>query len=194
MKNLTLRSSVALACALSLAACGGGSGNLLLGGTVSGLNKKGLVLQNKTGPLLHVDPPATTFAFAELLKNDEDFDVEIATQPTGAHCDLRDNKGKTGSYNVTSVAVICKTDSYSLSGQVSGLNVNGLVLVNGADRLPVDATTTGSGVFKFTVPVEDGAPYGVNVLTQPAGRTCTVQNGVGTMGSANVDTILVTCA
>lgn len=190
MKNLTLRSSIVLACALSLAACGGGSGNLLLGGTVSGLTKSGLVLQNKTGPLLPVAAGSATFAFAELLKNDEDFDVEIATQPTGAVCTLANNKGKTGAYNVTSVAVVCKTNTYDLGGMVSGLDADGLVLVNGADRLSVAAGTTS---FKFNK-IDDGAPYGITVLTQPTGRTCTVQNGTGTMGSAAVDTIRVTCA
>lgn len=189
MKNLTLRSSVALACALSLVACGGGSGNLLLGGTVSGLTKTGLALQNKTGPLLPVASGATTFAFAELLKNDEDFDVEIATQPAGAVCTPKYNKGKTGSYNVTSIQITCVTNTYDLGGKISGLDVDGLVLVNGADRLPVAAGTT---VFKFSK-VDDGAPYGITVLTQPTGRTCTVQNGVGTMGSAAIDTINVTC-
>jgi hypothetical protein len=190
MKILTLRSSVALACALSLAACGGGSGNLLLGGTVSGLTKTGLVLQNKTGPLLPIAVGSTTFAFVELLKSDEDFDVEIATQPPGALCKLANNKGKSGAYNVTSVAVTCTTNTYDLGGKISGLDVDGLVLINGADRLAVAAKTTD---FKLSK-IDDGAPYGVTVLTQPTGRTCSVQNGVGTMGSAAIDAIRVTCA
>ena len=190
MKNLTLRSSIALACALSLAGCGGGSGNLLLGGTVYGLTKSGLALQNKSGPLLSVAAGSSTFAFAELLKNDEDFDVEIATQPPGAKCSLLNNKGKTGAYNVTTVQVSCVTNTYDLGGQISGLDVSGLVLVNGADRVTVAAGATG---FKFSK-IDDGAPYGITVLTQPTGRTCTVQNGIGTMGSAAIDTIRVTCA
>ena len=190
MKSLSLRSSVALACALSLAACGGGSGNLLLGGSVSGLTKPGLVLRNKTGPLLPIAAGSTTFAFNELIGNDQDFDVEIATQPTGAFCGLANNKGKSGAYNVTSVAVVCKTNTYDLGGKISGLDVNGLVLVNGADRLVVTAGTTD---FKLSK-IDDGAPYGVTVLTQPTGRSCSVQNGVGTMGSAAIDTIRVTCA
>lgn len=190
MKILTLRSSVALACALSLAACGGGSGSLLLAGSVSGLTKPGLVLQNKSGPLLSVAAGSSSFTFNELLANDEEFDVKIATQPPGAVCTLANNKGKTGSYNVTSVAVTCKTNTYDLGGKISGLDVGGLVLVNGADRLTFTAAAT---EFKFSK-IDDGAPYGVTVLTQPAGRTCTVQNGVGNMGSAAIDTIRVTCA
>jgi hypothetical protein len=41
--------------------------------------------------------------------------------------------------------------------------------------------------------VGDGSPYGVTILAQPAGRSCTVVNGVGTMGNAAVKTVLVTC-
>jgi hypothetical protein len=190
MKSLTLRSSVALACALSLAACGGGGGNLLLGGSVKNLAKPGLVLQNKTGPLLPVAVGSASFVFNELIGNDQDFDVEIATQPTGAVCGLANNKGKSGAFNVLTVEVVCLTNTYDLGGKISGLDAAGLVLVNGDDRLAVAAGTTD---FKLTK-VADGAPYGVAVLTQPAGRTCSVQNGVGTMGSAAIDTIRVTCA
>ena len=189
MKSLTLRASVALACALSLAACGGSSGNLLLGGTVTNLFKPGLVLQNKTGPLLPVAAGSTTFAFNELISNDETFDVEVATQPTGAVCALANNKGKSGAYNITSVAVVCRTNTYDLGGKISGLDASGLVLVNGADRLTIAA---GTSDFKLSQ-VADGAPYGITVLTQPSGRTCSVQNGVGTMGAAAVDTVRVTC-
>ena len=193
MKNLTSRASVALACALSLAACGGSSGNLLLGGSVVGLTKPGLVLQNKTGPLLSVAAGATTFAFHELIGNDQDFDVKIATGPTGADCTLANNKGKSGAYNITSVSVTCVTQTHKLGGTITGLNANGLVLVNGSDRLEVPAGAPGATVDFNMGKVADGAPYGITVLTQPAGRTCSVQNGVGTMGTADIGNIVVAC-
>ena len=67
MKSLTLRSSVALACALTLAACGGGGGNLLLSGNVYGLTRDGLVLQNNGGAPYVISPSMGTFAFPTLL-------------------------------------------------------------------------------------------------------------------------------
>jgi hypothetical protein len=69
------------------------------------------------------------------------------------------------------------------------------VIVNGADRKDVPAGTT-------SVPMagvnEDG-PYGVTVLQQPAGQTCTVSGGgngkgAGTMGATEDTTVTVTCA
>jgi hypothetical protein len=41
--------------------------------------------------------------------------------------------------------------------------------------------------------IGDGFAYGVTVLTQPAGLTCTVQNGVGKMGTTNVSNVAVNC-
>lgn len=188
MKSLILRSSVALTCALSVAACGGGGGSLLLGGTILGLTKPGLVLQNKSGTPLEISAGQTTFAFPDLLGNDEDFDVEIKTQPTAAVCTPTFNKGRTGAYNVTSVVISCVTNSYPLTANVSGLDVDGLVLINGSDRLPVPANTTS---LPFTNKVFDGSPYGVTILNQPTGRTCSVAAGNGTMtGPA---TVQVTC-
>lgn len=196
MKSLILRSSVALACALSLAACGGGNGNLLLGGSVVGLTKPGLVLQNKTtGPDLPVAAGSSIFSFAELLHSDEDFEVLIKTQPTGAFCKVTNGKGKTGAYNVTSVLVSCVTDTHALTGVVSGLvpGADGLVLVNGANSVAVAAPATAVDVPVAFAKVADGSPYGVTVLTQPTGRTCSVTNGAGLMGSSDVTTIRVNC-
>lgn len=189
MKSLILRSSVALACALTLAACGGGGGNLLLSGSVFGLTRDGLVLQNNGGDPYVISPAMGTFAFPQLLKNDEDYNVTIQSSPASAVCTVTNGKGRTGAFNVNNVIVSCITNTYDLGGNISGLDVAGLVLVNGADRVTVPA---GAGNFHLAK-VADGSPYGVTVLTQPTGRTCSVQNGVGTMGAAPVGNIQVTC-
>jgi RNase P/RNase MRP subunit p29 len=202
MKSIYLRSGVALACALALAGCGGDDGNLLLGGSVVGLAKDGLVLQNtKNGATVAVPAGSSSFAFNELLGSDTEFEVTVKTQPTAAVCNVVYGKGKTGAYNVTSIQVYCITNSYDLGGTISGLTSEGLVLINGSQRVTVPANATS---FKFTTynadgsylagRIPDGAPYGVTVLTQPAGKTCTVANGTGLMGSTdNLTTVQVTC-
>lgn len=199
MKNLYLRSCVAIACALSLAACGGGSGTLLLGGSIYGLTKTGLVLQNNGGPELAVAAGSTSFTFPELISANQSFNV-TAKNPPGAKCTVTYGSGTAGSYNVTSVIVNCITDSYDLGGTVSGLDVNGLVINNGADRqaIPAGATSFSMSIFNngtyVSGRVGDGSPYGVTILTQPVGRTCRVVNGVGTMGSAPINTVQIVCA
>lgn len=201
MKSLYLRSSLALACALGLSACGGGDDNLLLGGNIYGLTKEGLELQNKGGPALKIPAGTASFTFPELISSDSDFDVTIKTQPAASKCEVRFGKGKSGAYSVMSVEVHCITNSYDLGGTITGLDSDGLVLINGSQRVTVPAGATSFTMTKFKANgeyelgrVPDGAPYGITVLTQPAGRTCTVANGTGTMGSAAVTNVAVTCS
>jgi RNase P/RNase MRP subunit p29 len=201
MKSIYLRSGAALACALVLAACGGDNGNLLLGGSVTGLTKEGLVLEDsKSGKTVTVPMGAASFAFPDLIGSDQEFDVKVKTQPSAAHCDVVYGKGKSGAYNVTSIIVNCITNAYDLGGTISGATTAGLVLINGREQITVPA---GGTSFKFTTydstgkvtggQVPDGAPYGVSVLTQPAGKTCTIANGTGVMGNAAITNINVSC-
>ena len=208
MKSLTLRASLALACALSLAGCGGGGGSLQLAGSVFGLNRDGLVLQNGSEKL-SVPNGSTVFAFIGLLSNDQDYDVTVANPPDSAACTVTGGKGRTSTFSISSVIVSCVTDSNDIGGQVSGLNgATGLVLIKGPERQEIKA----DGHFTMTLFAADGTtyvsgrvavglPYGVTVLTQPQGKTCTVANGVGIMTPAAktvpvitpVDNIVVTC-
>ncbi len=82
--------------------------------------------------------------------------------------------------------------TYTVGGNVSGLTGAGLVLsLNaGAQTLPVAA----NGAFTFPTGLADLSPYAVTVGTQPAGQTCTVSNGTGTISGANVTNVAVTCA
>src|SRR5512135_1488666 len=84
------------------------------------------------------------------------------------------------------------TPSHTLGGTVSGLG-SGLsvtLLNNGANAL----TRSANGSFTFSTPVKEGAAYSVTVGTQPAGQNCTVGNGSGVMGTANVTNVTVNCA
>lgn len=202
MKSLYLPSCVALACALSLAACGGNKGNLILGGSVSGLNKSGLTLQNNGGPALAISAGASGFTFPELIGNDTDFNVTVKDMPAGAKCTIVNGKGKSAAYNVLTVEVRCITDTYTLGGTITGLDTEGLTIVNGSASQTIKAGATtftmnkyaADGVTYVSGKVADGSPYGLTVLTQPAGRSCSIANGTGTMGSADrLDAVQITC-
>ena len=81
------------------------------------------------------------------------------------------------------------TTSYSIGGTVSGLSGTVVLQDNGGDDLSVSA----NGSFTFGTPVASGAGYSVTVKTNPAGQTCTVSGGSGTVGSANVTSVSVSC-
>jgi len=199
MKSVYLRSCLALVCAILLNACGGTSGSLALSGSISGLGgKSGLEIYNKpTGEKLTILSTDTTFSFTKLLAVDEQFDVEIATQPTGAVCTASANSGAASVYTVYYVVISCVVNPYTLGGTVTGLDTKGLVLANGADIVAVLPPATAGGTASFTFPtkVGNGSPYGVTVLSQPQDttKTCTPTNNIGTMPASDYSPVTVTC-
>jgi hypothetical protein len=80
---------------------------------------------------------------------------------------------------------------YSVGGNVSGLTASGLVLANGGETLAVQTNAT---TFTLPTPVISGGTYAMTVQTQPAGQTCTITNGSGTVRTANVANVVVACA
>lgn len=194
MKSLFLRSGAVLACALTLAACGGSGGNLVLSGTVIGLTRDGLVLQNNGANDLTVAANSTSFVFPTLIGNDTGFNVTIKSAPPSAVCTALNNVGKTGNFDVNTVIIQCITNTYKLGGTISGLRSSGLVLINGPDRVEIKPDANNNFPTTFSMAkVADGSPYGVAVLTQPANQTCTVNGGTGTMGSADINNLQVVC-
>jgi hypothetical protein len=105
------------------------------------------------------------------------------------------------------VPVVCTLNSYTLEGYITGLTGEGLQLINGSTSSTAltvtvaDVTTaaaaTAAGTptpsFAIATAVYYNTPYGVSILTQPAGQTCTVTNGNGVMGDATVTNIAINC-
>jgi len=191
--------------ALALAACGGSSGGssttppppattqYSIGGSVTGLTGTGLVLQDNGGDNLAVSASGS-FTFATKVNSGAAYAVTVMTQPTGQTCTVTDGSG-TASANVTNVAVACAASSagITIGGTVEGLTGTGLALQdNGSDTLSI----TKNGAFTFTTALATGTAYAVTVSTQPSTptQTCTVVNGSGTTGSANVTGVVVNCA
>ncbi len=80
---------------------------------------------------------------------------------------------------------------FTLGGTIAGLGANsGLVLANGGTTFTVAASATS---FTFPTPLASGTAYAVSVQSAPAGLTCTVAGGTGTL-TANVTNVVVTCA
>ena len=192
MKSSYLRVGAALACALALTACGGGDGDLVVGGSFSGVTKTGLVLTNNGGADLVIAPTSTgsgTFYFPDLVETDSSYNIQVKSSPSNAlECKPFNNTGKVA-FNITTVAIVCTIKTHELKGTVSGLTGANLVLVNGSDRVPVAAGATTFAMAK----VNEDAPYGIAILTQPDNQTCTVANGSGVMGANDVANVAVTC-
>ncbi len=161
-----------------------------LGGSITGLATSGLVLTNGASTLT-VSAGAKSFSFPTPIAFGSPYDVSVQTQPVGLTCTLTSSSGTIPAANVTSVAVGCTTNSYTVGGSITGLNASGLVLQdNGADATPISADAT---TFAMHTPVAYGSKYELAVQTQPTGRLCTLSNASGTVGAGNVTTITVAC-
>jgi large repetitive protein len=204
-----VRNLYSLCCLAALAACSNGRGSVdseppppsggaqesfTVSGTVAGLDGDGLVLQLNDGNDLAVTNNGS-FTFNTRLADDASYSVEVLTQPTGPSqtCTISNASGTVDAANVANVMITCATGAFALRGAVSGLVGSGLVLQNNeVDELPIN----NDGEFQFPTPYASGAGYRVTVKAQPSGpaQSCTVANGVGTIGSADVTNVAVSCA
>jgi len=164
-----------------------------VGGTITGLTGTGLVLQDNQGDNLTVNANQTSFTFATPINSGAGYAVTVLTQPATPTqaCVVTGGSGTAGAANVTSVAINCTTDTYTIGGTITGLAGTGLQLQdNGGDTLSVSGNT-----FTFATSIKSDANYKVTVLTQPANpvQTCVVTSGSGTVVSADVTDVAVTC-
>lgn len=194
MKSLYARATAGALCAALLAGCGGSdNGNLTLMVTVYGLAKPGLILKNGD-QTREVGQTESQAYFPNLIAEDSTINIEIVQQPTASVCTVDEASGrnvKANYYSALRPVVNCVTNSYQLGGTVTGLTQDQLVLALGSLTVTIRPET--GSTFVFPGKVYDGAPYGVTVLQQPEGLTCTVDNPTGVMPSGDKLNLAVAC-
>jgi hypothetical protein len=164
-----------------------------VGGALSGLSSGTVVLQNNGSGNLSLSANGA-FTFATALASGSAYSVTVFTQPAGQTCSVANGSGTIGSANVTNVAVSCAAlppTTYTIGGSLSGLSSGTVVLQNNGSG---NLSRSANGAFTFATALTSGSAYSVTVFTQPAGQTCSVANGTGTIGSVNVTNVAVSCA
>jgi uncharacterized repeat protein (TIGR03803 family) len=162
-----------------------------LGGTIGGLISSGLVLVNGSDTLA-VDPGASSFTMPTAVAYTSAYAVTVQTQPTGLTCSVSNGTGTMSSAAVINIAVTCSANTYTVGGTISGLTASGLVLLdNGGDATLVSANAT---QFTMNTGVAYGSAYAITVQTPPAGLVCSVSNGTGIVGAADVTSVSIACA
>jgi 6-phosphogluconolactonase (cycloisomerase 2 family) len=169
-----------------------------VGGTISGLSGTGLVLQDNGADSLAVTAagPSIPFTFATPIQIGGTYNVSVLTQPATPYqtCTVTGGTGAIAAANVTSVAITCTTNSYSVGGAVSGLltgYTTGLALQdNGGAAYAI----AGNGPFMLPGTVASGASYTVTISGEPSGTACAVAAGTGTITNAAVSNLAVTCS
>jgi 6-phosphogluconolactonase (cycloisomerase 2 family) len=161
-----------------------------VGGSVSGLlSGNRVILQNSAANSTSVSANGS-YTLSGQIKSGSAYAVTVSTQPTGQTCSVTNGTGTVVGANITDVAVTCAVLSYNIDVNVVGLLPNaGLVLQdNGRDNL----TVSSAGTFTFATAIPSGSAYYVTILSQPAGQTCSVSSGSGTVAGAAVN-VTVTC-
>jgi hypothetical protein len=181
---------------IALAACGSPAPPIIttpytVGGNVSGLAASAsVVLLDNGGDALTVSSNGA-FTFKTALPSAAAYAVTVGTQPSGETCSVSAGSGTVATANVTSVTVSCAANTYTIGGAVSGLAASASVVLldNGGDAL----TVSSNGAFTFKTALASAAAYAVTVGTQPSGETCTVSSGSGSVGTANITSVVVAC-
>lgn len=191
----------ALTMAASLVACGGGTSTYTIGGTVAGLQYSGLVLTNNLSDDVTLAPAGldatgavknVTYEFGKRLDYGDQYSITVKTQPLHQNCQPVSGTADTaGRLSVINAVISCVLVSNTVGGKITGLTADNLTLNNGADTTGVIAKDATS----FTLPtsVIYGQTYGVTILKQPTGQTCTVKNGAGKMEDIAITTVEVIC-
>ncbi|MCH8476878.1 MAG: hypothetical protein LAT56_02930 [Wenzhouxiangella sp.] len=147
-----------------------------------GLRTPGLV--RWFGSVLYQEADAGEFVTVNLPKPDH---LPIVWSSIAATA--TDNLGNTSEMS----DAISTSPTYTVGGQVNGLQVNGLegliLQNNGTDDLAI----TSNGPFVFDTALADGASYEVTVSQQPSGHVCSVGNASGQIDGENIDNVQVDC-
>lgn len=182
---------MAIASAVSLSACGGWT-DASIGGTLSGLaDGANVVLQNNNADNLKLAANGA-FTFSTGAASGAAYSVTVLTQPLGQTCNVSAGTGTvdTKGRDVTDIAVTCSANS-SVGGTLTGMLAGRSITLANAGQLLAVAQ---NGAFAFPGVLAAGSAYAVTIVTQPAGQTCSVINGSGTVVANVMATVAVTCS
>jgi len=222
MKFSLMRPALALGVAVVLASCGGGKATYPVRVTVVNPQYEGLVLstngQDFAVPKVATPGATYTFTFPNAIEYGTVYNVlpkgasstSAGAQPAHMLCQpgsIPPNTGTAGQFQSIDITYNCLLKTFAIGGTIKNLKGAGLVLINGstassyAPSPTLDASSVPTGAdITFSMPsaVTWGETYGVTILTQPTGQTCTVANGTGTIDQAvenagSVTNIVVTC-
>ncbi len=170
----------------------GDGGGLTIGGAVTGLApSSGLVLQDNGGD----DKPVVSdgpFTFPTPLAASSAYAVTVSVQPTNPSklCAIANGSGTVGTQDITDVQISCAAASYHVGGSVTGLPAGQSVTLS--NNLTENVTVSTNSSFQFPTAIPSGQAFSV---TRAAGdASCVVFGGTGTIGNADVTTVVVNCS
>jgi len=136
------------------------------------------------------------FTFPTGLIEGDDYTAVVSSQPTDPNqlCDISNNNGTIATSNITNLTVVCTTKTYSIGGNLSGLEPGNSIALKNNNGTSLILTTNGS--FNFPAVQDDDTDYNVTIFTQPDSPTqsCIPTNNSGTLSGQDISNISITCA
>jgi hypothetical protein len=167
---------------------------LTVGGTVSGLAGRGLILQLNGANDLSVNTNGK-FNFPRALSKGNTYAVTVRTSPASPVkqiCTVNQGSGSIDAAAIKSVTVVCTTSSFAVGGTVSRLSGKGLVLqLNGANDLAI--AKNGNFIFP-NVRLPDGSDYSVSIKSLPAKQKCEIKTINIAPDNDTLNIVAVTCS
>lgn len=157
-----------------------------IGGTVSGLYSGESVTLSNDGNSISVNTDSS-FTFSNQIPYESNYNVTVQTQPLGQTCAVMNGSGTVGSGDINNITVTCVNNEYTVGGKVTGLKGTMTLTLNGSEHIIV-----GNGDFTFITKLFYQSKYSVAAST-PIGQICSIANDDGTIGSGNVNNILISC-
>lgn len=162
-----------------------------IGGTVTGVKGTAGVTLSLNGTTDLVRTADGVFTFKGALEAGTTYAVTVKTQPTAPLqvCAVANGTGTVGTADVTNIAVTCTTTAFAIGGTITGATGPVVLQNNGGD----DVTVTTGTTFAFEQKVPNLETYAVTVKSKPDNQTCIVAPPSGTVGTADVTDVAVTC-
>ncbi|MFT7112836.1 MAG: hypothetical protein ACI9PC_001457 [Porticoccaceae bacterium] len=161
-----------------------------IGGFVSDLAERVILKVNNVDDLTINANGIFTFSTSLLIGTN--YTVTVSTQPVGQTCSISNGSGTVKTADVTNIVVSCVTNpegTYSIGGSITGLSGT-LVLINNYGN---NLTITSSGNFNFVTRLLSNSAYSTSISIPPVGQICSISNDGGTVATANVTNIVVSC-
>ena len=182
---------------MALSACGGGTVNATISGTVTGLSGGTSVQLLYNGGDATVVSANGSFSFAHQIQSGNTYNVTVGTQPIGETCTVTNATGTIDSNGdaVVNVLVACSANLSSnniVFGIATGIPANTSVtlLNNGTDTVTVNT----NGSFAFPTALNTGSAYSVTISANNTGLSCILTNATGSMPSGgSITPVLLTC-
>ena len=161
-----------------------------VGGSVSGLSGT-VVLQDNASDTLSVSANGP-FTFGTQLASGGAYAVTVTTNPSGQTCTVASGSGAMASANSPTwpspVPPAAADRRTRWAGRCRGCPGRWCCRTTAATP-----SASARRPFTFGTQLASGAAYAVTVQTNPSGQTCTVASGSGTIASANVTNVAVSC-